>query len=83
MDRVDRLLEATGVPCYFGSQRWPHPHSLMLGYQATYAGGEIAIDGEEIVEAGWFRADEMPGLFRGDFSIAQWMIRDFLRRHGG
>ncbi len=87
-DTVHReVFEEAGVEIrdirYFGSQPWPHPHSLMLGYQATYAGGEIAIDGEEIVEAGWFRADEMPGLFRGDFSIAQWMIRDFLRRHGG
>ena len=84
-DTIHReVFEEAGVQVrdihYFGSQPWPHPHSLMLGYQARYAGGEITIDGQEIVEAGWVRADEMPGLCRGDFSIAQWMIRDFLGR---
>ncbi len=87
-DTIHReVFEEAGVRVgdirYFGSQPWPHPHSLMLGYQARYESGEIAIDGEEIVEAGWFKAEEMPGLFRGDFSIAQWMIRDFLARHRG
>ena len=86
-DTVHReVFEESGVRVqdirYFGSQPWPHPHSLMLGYQARHAGGDIEVDGVEVTEAGWFRADEMPGLFRGDFSIAQWMIRDFLARHG-
>ncbi len=87
-DTIHReVFEEAGVRVsdirYFGSQPWPHPHSLMLGYQARYKSGDITIDGEEIVEAGWFRPDEMPGLFRGDFSIAQWMIHDFLARHRG
>lgn len=85
-DTVHReVFEETGVYVrnirYFGSQPWPHPHSLMLGFQADYAGGDIRIDGIEITEAGWFSADETPGLFRGNFSIAQWLIRDFVARN--
>jgi NAD+ diphosphatase len=32
----------------------------MLGFMAEYAGGAIAVDGDEILEAGWFRADALP-----------------------
>jgi NAD+ diphosphatase len=67
---------------YFGSQPWPFPNSLMLGFRARYASGEIAIDGEEIEEAAWFRADAMPPMFPGRVSISQWLIQDFLVRHG-
>jgi NAD+ diphosphatase len=67
---------------YFSSQAWPFPNSLMLGYRAEYDSGEIAIDGEEIVEAGWFAADAMPIGFPGKISISQWLIRDFLERNG-
>lgn len=67
---------------YFGSQPWPYPNSLMIGFRARYRSGEIRIDGEEIEEADWYRAREMPRTFEGDISISQWLIRDFLRRHG-
>jgi NAD+ diphosphatase len=46
--------------CYFGSQPWPFPHSLMVGFNADFAGGEIRVDGVEIVEARWFRFDALP-----------------------
>jgi len=36
---------------YQGSQAWPFPHSLMVGYTAEWQSGEIAIDGKEILEA--------------------------------
>ena len=39
---------------YFGSQPWPFPHSLMIGFTATYAGGEIRPQADEIAEAAWF-----------------------------
>jgi NAD+ diphosphatase len=45
---------------YFGSQPWPFPHSLMVGFTAQHAGGEIRVDGVEIVEARWFRPDALP-----------------------
>ena len=47
---------------YFGSQAWPFPNSLMIGFTADYAGGEIAIDGREIVDAGWFAARNLPTI---------------------
>jgi len=67
---------------YFSSQAWPFPNSLMLGFRAQYDSGNIEIDGEEIVEAGWFSADAMPNAFPGKVSISQWLIRDFLQRNG-
>jgi len=34
---------------YLGSEPWPFPDSLMIGFVADYAGGEIVIDNNEIV----------------------------------
>ena len=65
---------------YFGSQPWPFPHSLMVGFQARWASGEIQIDEDEIVEAGWYAPHELPPVPRGGMSIAGWLIDDWLRR---
>ena len=43
---------------YFGSQPWPFPNSLMIGFTAEYDCGEIVIEEAEI-RARWFAADEM------------------------
>jgi NAD+ diphosphatase len=67
---------------YYASQPWPFPNSLMLGFRAKYASGEIEVDGEEIEQAGWYAADAMPTMFPGRVSIAQWLIQDFLERNG-
>lgn len=74
-------IEVTDVS-YFGSQPWPFPHSLMLGFRATYASGDIKIQEEEIVEAAWYRADDLPPIPRGRMSIAGWLIEDWLERVG-
>ena len=58
---------------YFGSQPWPFPHSLMIGFTATWAEGEIAVDGEEIAEARWFSADALPPI-PPSISIARQLI---------
>jgi NAD+ diphosphatase len=47
---------------YFGSQSWPFPNSLMVAFTAEHAGGEISIDPSEIVDAGWFAADQLPRI---------------------
>ena len=47
---------------YRCSQPWPFPHSLMIGFTATYAGGTIQIDPTEIEEAGWYPYDSLPSL---------------------
>ncbi len=75
-------VEVGGVR-YFGSQPWPFPHSLMLGFQAEFRGGELRCGDAELEDVGWFRHDEMPRLFPGNVSIAQWLIHDFLRRARG
>jgi NAD+ diphosphatase len=68
---------------YFGSQPWPFPNSLMLGFVTRWKSGEIRIDGQEIVDARWFHCDEMPTRFPGNISISQWLIDDFLSRRRG
>lgn len=62
---------------YFGSQPWPFPNSLMLGFTADYADGEIKIDPVEIESAGWFTVDNLPVL-PSKMSIARRLIDDFL-----
>jgi NAD+ diphosphatase len=64
---------------YFGSQPWPFPHSLMVGFTAEWADGEITIDDDELVHADWFAADALPQL-PPQFSIARRLIDDWLRR---
>jgi NAD+ diphosphatase len=58
---------------YFGSQSWPFPHSLMIAFTACYAGGDIRLDDDEIVEARWFAADALPTIPAG-VSIARRLI---------
>lgn len=86
-DAVAReVLEEVGLHIrnlrYFGSQPWPFPNSLMLGFQAEYAGGDITPDPGEIESAAFYRFDRMPSMFPGRISIAQWLVADFLKRHG-
>jgi len=64
---------------YFGSQPWPFPHSLMIGFTATYEDGEIVLDDSEIEDAGWFTRDNLPPL-PGKISIARKLIDGFLEK---
>jgi NAD+ diphosphatase len=61
---VREVEEETGVHvsdvAYLGSQPWPMPRSLMLGYRAVAVGAQpIHVDEEEIIEARWFSRDEL------------------------
>ncbi|MFO7963929.1 MAG: NAD(+) diphosphatase [Desulfobacterales bacterium] len=47
---------------YFGSQPWPFPDSLMLGFTAEYSHGDLNPDPSEIADAGWFAADQLPDI---------------------
>jgi len=82
---VREVKEEVGVDVkdikYFGSQPWPFPHSLMIGFTATYAGGQISLDDSEIEEAGWFTADNLPRI-PGKISIARKLIDGFLAKQG-
>jgi NAD+ diphosphatase len=51
---------AVGRVTYLGSQPWPMPQSLMLGFRADAAGStEIKVDADEIAEAHWYSRDEL------------------------
>ena len=47
---------------YQGSQPWPFPHQLMVGFTARYVSGDIRIEEEELDHAAWFAASELPSL---------------------
>jgi len=57
---------------YLGSQPWPMPRSLMLGFQAAApAGQRITVDAEEIGEARWFtRAEMLAAIDSGELALA-------------
>jgi NAD+ diphosphatase len=81
---VREVKEEVGIEVsdlnYFGSQPWPFPHSVMIGFTARYLSGELVPQESEIVEAGWYRHDELPPSPRGGMSIAGWLIEDWIRR---
>lgn len=77
------VFEEVGVKLgkieYIDSQPWPFPHSLMCGYIAEYASGDIKIEEKEIVDAQWFDIDDLP-LIPPKFSIAGRLIEETIRR---
>jgi NAD+ diphosphatase len=80
---IREVREETGITIkeirYFGSQPWPFPHSLMIGFTATYADGQITLGDEENIDAGWFTADNLPSL-PSKISIARKLIDWFLEK---
>ena len=83
---VREVREEVGISIkdikYFGSQPWPFPHSLMIGFTATYAGGNISLDDSEIEDAGWFTANNLPRI-PGKISIARKLIDWFADKQRG
>ena len=66
---------------YFGSQPWPFPSSLMIGFTADYAGGEVRVEPTEIEDANWYPVDDLP-MVPPRISIARAMIDQFIEEHG-
>jgi len=46
---------------YAGSQPWPFPCSLMLGFTAEAESTAVVPDGEEIIDLRWFTREELAG----------------------
>jgi NAD+ diphosphatase len=67
---------------YFGSQPWPFPHSLMIGFLAEHAEGEIQVDQKEIIDAAWYDRDALPKI-PPKLSIARRLIDSWLNAEGG
>jgi len=74
-------MEETGVTItnirYFGSQPWPYPCGLMVGFHADYVSGEIHLQRSEIAKGGWFRRDNLPDIPE-KLSIARMLLDDWL-----
>lgn len=74
-------LEETGISIknlrYFGSQPWPYPCGLMVGFHADYAGGDIHLQQSEIAKGGWFNRNNLPQIPE-KLSIARMLIDDWL-----
>jgi NAD+ diphosphatase len=58
---------------YFGSQPWPFPNGLMVGFLADHLDGELKPDPSELEDARWFNRDNLP-LLPSPMSIARWML---------
>ena len=76
------VLEEVGLRVkelkYFGSQSWPFPNSLMLGFHAEYQSGEIVCQAGEIADAQWFTRDSLPQT-PPKTAITGWHIEEFLK----
>ena len=63
---VREVQEETGIYVknirYFGSEPWPFPDSLMVGFTAEFAGGKLVIDKNEIEAAFWFDREHLPRI---------------------
>ncbi|MEE1868335.1 MULTISPECIES: NAD(+) diphosphatase [Pseudomonas] len=79
--REEVAIEVQNIQ-YVGSQCWPFPHSMMLGFHAEYASGEIVMQADEIEDAQWFRVDALPPLPAGR-SIARYLIDLYVARRLG
>jgi NAD+ diphosphatase len=73
-------IELTDID-YFGSQPWPFPHGIMIGFQANHLSGEIALGDGELAEAGWYGREDLPEI-PAKLSIARRLIDDWAERRG-
>lgn len=86
---VREVFEESGVrvtdPVYLGSQPWPFPASLMLGFRAVVDPAQestLTPDGEEILDLRWFSRDELTAALPsiglpGGTSIARAILEDW------
>ena len=75
------VMEETGIRIdnlrYFGSQPWPYPCGLMVGFHADYVDGEIRLQEEELAAGAWFERNHLPEIPE-KLSIARRLIDDWL-----
>lgn len=74
--REETSLEISNLR-YFGSQPWPYPCGLMVGFHADYASGDIHLQRSELSAGGWFRKDNLPHIPE-KLSIARRLIDSWL-----
>lgn len=62
---------------YFGSQAWPYPSGIMIGFTADYVSGNVHLQEEELSSARWFNRNHLPPI-PDKMSIARNLIDDYL-----
>ena len=71
------VYEETGLTIdnirYFGSQPWPYPIGLMIGFHADYVSGDIDLIDGELKDAAFFDRDNLPPI-PGKMSMARMLI---------
>ena len=76
-------LEETGIKVknlrYFGSQPWPYPCGLMVGFNADYDGGSLHLQRSEISKGAWFTKDNLPTIPE-PLSIARMILDDWINK---
>ena len=65
---------------YFGSQPWPFPSQLMLGFFCEYESGEIKVEEAELEDAKWFKINDLPNI-PPKLSISGQLISSYLEDH--
>ena len=75
------VMEEVGIKVknihYIGSQPWPFPSQLMLGFKCEYESGDLVIDEDEIAEANWYNIDNLP-LIPPRSSLSGQIIRSYI-----
>lgn len=75
------VMEETGCRIknirYFGSQPWPYPSNLMVGFTAEWDGGELQLQESELRKGGWFTRETLPNI-PGKVSLARKLIDAWL-----
>ena len=75
------VMEETGLHItnlrYFGSQPWPYPCGLMVGFTADYDSGKIHLQRSELSKGSWFDCDHLPHIPE-KLSIARHLIDHWL-----
>lgn len=75
------VMEETGLTitnlCYFGSQPWPYPCGLMVGFNADYVSGEVHLQRSELSKGAWFNKNNLPTIPE-KLSIARKLLDNWL-----
>jgi NAD+ diphosphatase len=81
---VEEVGIVVGDVAYLGSQPWPFPSSLMLGFHGVATSFDITVDGDELEEARWFTKQEITEMTAsGDLmlppslSISRWLVEQW------